>query len=424
MTAFDVVVVGARCAGAPLATLLARAGLRVCVVDRAHLPSDTPSTHGIQPCGVMALERFGVLPALLDLAAPIERGTMVLDDARIEFSLPDITGAPMLNVRRITLDRILLEAATDAGVDVRERTAVTALLLDDGRVAGVQTTRGDIRARLVVGADGVRSTVARLVGAAEYAHAPASRVFLWGYFHGVAAEAGRMWIGKVGDHVYLANPTDRGAFMAATGVSLNRRDEVLRDREGVFGASMAEWPELADRLAGARREGALRVLSPSHGFFRESAGPGWVLVGDAGHFKDPSPGQGISDAFRQVERLAPAIEAGTDRALEDWWAWRDRDAWEMHWFAQDTGAAGPTPPLIAAMQGRMARDPELTRRFLRVLNHDLAPSAVFTPALALKVTARAVAEGRGRRRALLREAGGLVATEVRRRPGGPAARPS
>jgi 2-polyprenyl-6-methoxyphenol hydroxylase-like FAD-dependent oxidoreductase len=159
-----------------------------------------------------------------------------------------------------------------------------------------------------------------------------------------------------------------------------------------------------------------------HGFFRVSAGPGWALVGDAGHFKDPTPGQGIADALRQAEKLAPAIESGLgggarslDESMNEWWRWRDEDAWEMYWFAHDMGAAGPTPPVLRAAQRRIAADPDLTVGLGRIFNHDLRPSEVFTPGFSLATIGHALRHGRGQRRAIVREAGSLVANEVRRR---------
>ncbi|MEA2479451.1 MAG: hypothetical protein QOJ07_1373 [Thermoleophilaceae bacterium] len=428
---FDVIVVGARCAGASLATSLARAGVRVCVLDRAAFPSDTPSTHGIQPTGVQALERLGVLGALLEVATPIERGIIALDGGRVEVDgVSARMGAPMLNIRRITLDAILLEAARAAGADVRTRTAVEGLVWEGGRVAGVATATGALRAPLVVGADGARSTVARLVGAAEYSQTPPGRVFLWAYFEGAGADADRVWLGKVGDRAFLASPTDGGLFMAAVAPSIERRDELRRDREGGYTTGLACWPELAEAMAGARRVGPVRMMSRWHGFFRHSAGPGWVLVGDAGHFKDPTPGQGISDALRQSGELAPAIEralggaADADRTLEDWWAWRDRDAWEMYWLARDAGASGPTPPLRREIVRRLTADPELTADLLSVLNHDRRPSKVFTPALAMTALAAALWTSPGERGALLREARRVVGDELRHMtpPGRPPAR--
>ena len=426
---FDVIIVGARCAGSPLATLLSRAGMRVCVVDRAGFPSDTPSTHGVQPSGVTILDQLGVLEPLLKVAPAIERGMVQMDDVRIEVGgLSELVGAPMVNARRVTLDAILLDGAAAAGAEVRTRTAVTSLLEDGGRVVGVETTAGELRAPLVVGADGARSTVARLVGAAEYHRTPPGGIFLWAYLEGVPAENDGLWLGKIGDHGFLASPTDSGLFMAAVVLPMDRREELRRDRETAHAAALTHWPELEASLAGARQVGPIRMMSRWHGFFRESAGPGWVLVGDAGHFKDPTPGQGISDALRQAVELAAAIEqalggaASADQPLHDWWAWRDRDAWEMYWFAHDMGAPGPTPLVVREIQRRIAADPQLTEGLLRVLNHDLAPSKAFTPALALAATSKALLTSRGQRRVVLREARTILANQLRRRARGPARR--
>jgi 2-polyprenyl-6-methoxyphenol hydroxylase-like FAD-dependent oxidoreductase len=418
---FDVVIVGVRCAGAPLATLLARAGLRVCVVDRARFPSDTASTHGVQPAGVKILDRLGLMEPLLKVTPAIERATLAFDDARIEVNgISELVGAPMLGPRRVTLDVLLLEAAAAAGAEVRTQTAVTDLVEDSGRVAGVKTKSGELRAPLVVGADGVNSTVARLVGAAKYHEAPAGRVFMWSYFEDAPEDDGHLWLGGIGDHGFLAFPTDSGLFMAAAVPSIERRDEVLADRESVHASELAHWPELEAALAGAKRVGPVRVMTRD-GFFRESAGPGWALVGDAGHFKDPTPGQGIADALRQAVELASVIEralgggVSADRTFRDWWRWRDRDAWEMYWFAHQMGAPGAPPLLVQEIQKRIARDPRLTERLVRVLNHELAPSEVFTPTLALASLYRALLTKKGHRRTLMREARTLAVNNWRRR---------
>jgi menaquinone-9 beta-reductase len=419
---FDVIVVGARCAGAPLATMLVRAGLHVCVVDKDRFPSDTLSTHGIQPAGVQVLERIGVLDALLKLAPPIVRGRMVFDeDVAVIDDVIAVTGAPTLSVRRVVLDEILANAAAEAGADVRTQTAVTGLVMDRGRVAGVTTATGELRAPLVVGADGTRSAVAKMIGAQEYHPTPNGRVFVWAYYEGDPTN-GEIWFGKIGDHAYLVMPTDNGLCLVAACPSIDRRDEVRADREAVYEAGLRGWPELDARVAGARREGRIYTMANMGGFFRTSAGPGWTLVGDAGHFKDPTPGQGIADALRQSEQLSAAIVralgggSGTpDQILRDWWRWRDADAWEMYWFAHDMGAAGPTPPLLRQAQRRIAADRELIAATMRILNHDLPPSRVFTPAFSLTTLAQALRRGRGQRGAILREAGTAALNEARRR---------
>jgi 2-polyprenyl-6-methoxyphenol hydroxylase-like FAD-dependent oxidoreductase len=419
--AFDVIVVGARCAGAPLATMLARDGLRVCLVDKDGFPSDTLSTHGIQPAGIQVLDRIGVLDSLLALAPPILRLRMVFDDiASPAADVVAITGAPGLSVRRVTLDEILVNAAAAAGAELRTHTPVTGLVIDSGRVVGVSTTSGELRAPLVIGADGARSTVAKMVGAQEYNPTPNGRVFLWAYYEADPTD-GEMWIGKVGDHTYLGMPTDGGLTLIGVCPSIERRDEVRADREAVYEAGLRAWPELHAGVDGARREGPVRTMANLRGFFRPSAGPGWALVGDAGHFKDPTPGQGIADALRQSEKLAAAITRALggghgepDRILREWWRWRDEDAWEMYWFAHDMGAAGLTPPLRREAQRRIAAAPELTTAMVRVLNHELRPSEAFTPAFFLTTMAQALRHGRGDRRAIAREVGTAAADELRR----------
>jgi 2-polyprenyl-6-methoxyphenol hydroxylase-like FAD-dependent oxidoreductase len=260
-----------------------------------------------------------------------------------------------------------------------------------------------------------------MVGAQEYCPTPNGRLFMWGYYEGDPTD-GAMWIGKLGEYTYLAMPSDNGLALVAACPSIDRRDEVRADREAVFEEGVRAWPELHAGVAGVRRAGPLSTMAHMHGFFRQSAGPGWALVGDAGHFKDPTPGQGIADALRQAEQLAQAIgrglgtgEAERDRILRDWWRWRDDDAWEMYWFAHELGAPGVTPPLLSEVQRRIAADDNLLHATMRVFNHELRPSEVYTPAFSLKTIAQALRRRRGQRGAVVREAGRVVREEARRR---------
>jgi 2-polyprenyl-6-methoxyphenol hydroxylase-like FAD-dependent oxidoreductase len=395
MESFDVVVVGARCAGSPLATMLARRGLKVCVLDRAHFPSETPSTHMIQQCGVGILDEIGVLDTLMSAgAAPLHSATMVSDDVRMHATIDGLVEHPVLCVRRLTLDALLVEAAGAAGVEVRTGTRVTGLLRDGNRVTGVSTDKGDIAAYLVVGADGRHSTVAAEVGAQEYDVTQPGRMVAWGYFEGVDRE-GLARFGRMKDMGYLAGPTDGDLYMAAIAPDMSRTNEFQSDRDSFFATAIRQWPELADLMATAKRVGPLRVFTKWHGYFRQSAGPGWVLVGDAGHFKDFSPGQGISDALRQARQLADGIQhgltvEGLDDAMQRWWRWRDHDAYEMYWYAARMGAPGAATPWANGLLREIGANADATRKFMEVLNHDIPPSKLFTPALALRATARAI----------------------------------
>ncbi|MFZ0903780.1 MAG: hypothetical protein WAN71_07870 [Mycobacterium sp.] len=184
--------------------------------------------------------------------------------------------------------------------------------------------------------------------------------------------------------------------------------EFHTDRDANFTAGIRAWPELADVIGDGRRVGPIRVLTNWHGYFREAAGPGWVLVGDAGHFKDPTPGQGIGDAFRQADRLAPAIADGLgnsspDAAMQRWWHWRDDDAYEMHWFASDIGAPGAASPLTTRLMRDLAADPKATLMFFGVLNHEIRPSQLFTRPRAARAAARALLDRPGQLIATLKE---------------------
>ncbi|OBA76962.1 hypothetical protein A5641_19530 [Mycobacterium sp. 1554424.7] len=411
MKRFDVVVVGARCAGSPLATMLARKGLSVCVVDRAQFPSETPSTHIIQSCGVEVLGQLGVLDDVLAAGAvPLDRMTMVIDDAvRIEATVDPAIKTPRgVCVRRVTLDALLVGAAAAAGADVRTGLRVTNLVTEDGRVTGVDTADGPIHARLVVGADGRHSTVAALAGAREYHVAPPGKMFAWAYFEHVRDREGHARLGRRGNLAFLAGPTDGDLYMAAIGIDMAKQAEFHANRDANFAAGLRAWPELADVIGDGRRVGPIRAVTKWHGYFRDAAGPGWVLVGDAGHFKDPSPGQGIGDAFRQARRLADSIEGGLgdtspDEAMLRWWQWRDDDAYEMHWMASDFGTPGASTPFNTRLMKDIAADPAAKQTLLRVLNHEVRPSHLFTTPLVVRAAARSLRDRPDRLVATLKE---------------------
>ena len=423
MEQFDVVVVGARCAGSPLAVMLARRGLRVCVLDRARFPSDTPSTHVIQPCGVDVLSRLGVLDAILRAGAkPVERITFVVGDARVEAKNVEYGSSEFgLCVRRVVLDELLVDAAASAGADVRTGTTVTGLLREEGRIVGVESDAGPVRATLVVGADGRRSTLARLVGAREYHVVPPGRMFAWGYFEGVGETEGHLRLGRVGPLAFLSCPTDAGLFMAGIAPAMEDKHTFLADRERNFADGLRSWPEIGDLVDGASRVGPIRIVADWHSFMRTPFGPGWALVGDAGNFKDPTPAQGIADALRQNERLADTIEDGLggvadlDQALREWGQWRDEDALEMHWFAADIGAPGRSSKLNVEIIREISHDAEATEGLMRVLNRELRPSELFTPGRLARAAARAMRRQPIHAGSVAVEVSRVVRTQVRRR---------
>ncbi|ULP48037.1 NAD(P)/FAD-dependent oxidoreductase [Mycolicibacter virginiensis] len=418
MESFDVVVVGARCAGSALAIYLARAGMRVCLVDKATFPSETPSTHVIQPRGVAVLAELGALdPVLAHGASQLDSFSMVIDDVSLDGVLGETFPHLGLNVRRIVLDHALLQVAVDVGVDVRTGCRVTGTRTEGLRVNGIDTVNGPIGAGLLVGADGRGSVVAKSVGAREYLAKPGGRIPVWGYF-ATGPQEPRLRIGRRGNFSFLASPTDSGLYMAAVGVDHREIAAFNRDREANYRKALRQWPELHSIVGDTDRDGPLRVMANWHSYFRESAGPGWALVGDAGHFKDFSPGQGISDALCQAKALSIAVgssvgsAAAQDAALKRWWKQRDRSSYDMYWFAMQMAPPGPPSALTAEVIRRIAADPDGATTLLKVMNRDLPTAKLFTPPRLLAASLATLRNQPDQRRAIFAEIGTQMSAEI------------
>lgn len=419
MEQFDVVVVGARCAGSALAIYLARAGMRVCLVDKATFPSETPSTHVIQPRGVAILAELRALePLLAHGAAQLTCFSLVIDDVRIDGRLGDDFPYPGLNVRRTILDHALSKVAVNAGVELRTGCRVTGVRTSGTRVIGIDTVDGPVRAALVVGADGRSSVVAKSVGARKYLVNPAGRIPVWGYF-ATGPQEPRLRIARRDNLAFLASPTDSGLYMAAVAIDHREADNFNRDRETNYRNALRSWPELDDIMRDADRDGPLRVMSNWHSYFRESAGPGWALVGDAGHFKDFTPGQGISDALCQAKSLSMHIgrsvgcaAAKQDAVLKRWWQHRDRSSYDMYWFAMQMAPPGPPSPLVTEVIRKVAAAPDGATTLLKVINRDLPSTKLFTTRRLLAAGYTTLRNHPDQRGTTLAEIGAQIGAEI------------
>ncbi|MEU8514574.1 NAD(P)/FAD-dependent oxidoreductase [Kitasatospora sp. NPDC048722] len=381
-TEVDVVVVGARCTGSPLAMLLARQGHRVLVLERDRFPSDTMSTHWVQRPGVELLARWGLLDALVDTGCPpLERigldfgglalsGAPTSDDAA---TAPAVTYAP----RRTVLDRLLADAARAAGAELREGVTVLDVLrgTDGGPVTGVlaATADGDrftVRARVVVGADGRNSTVARAVDAPVLVDRGPLAATAYAYWTGLPVDGVEAHF-RPGSGLSMW-PTHEGR----TVVALSLRREAFRawgrDRRRGYLDALAGFPGAAERIAAARLAGPVHGAAGLRNYYRQSHGPGWALAGDAGHHKDPIAARGISDAFTDAENLAAALHDALtgklppDRALARHQARRDAGSAAMFEFAcRQAALTGADEHLTTAV--RQAReDPVAAGRLLGV----------------------------------------------------------
>jgi flavin-dependent dehydrogenase len=319
---YDALIVGGRVAGGSLALRLARQGRRVLVVERDELPSDTLSTHYMSPLAVGQLAELGVLP---DVEAAgfrrITRTRTWIEDC--SFGGPvGPPGSYALTPRRTVLDCVILDHALQAGAEVLHRTRAERLIEDGGRVAGA-VVRGvggearEVRASVVVGADGRSSAVAEWVGAKKYHQVPALRPAYYGYYRGVTPlpdPALEMWFG--GDHIGFLFPMRPDEDCLA--IELQPEDfAAYRERpQEMCEERLRALPGLECRLRGAVLEGKLMGTRGIDNFFRTPYGPGWALTGDAGYLRDPSTGTGLSDALTQAALLAEALDGWLDGA--DW----------------------------------------------------------------------------------------------------------
>jgi len=310
----DVVVVGARAAGAATAMLLAQAGLDVTVVDRSREGSDTLSTHALMRGGVIQLNRWGLLDAIRAAGTPpVRRTTFHYTGASTVVDIRPGDGIDALYApRRTVLDPLLADRAAAAGADLHYRFAVTQILRDEGgRVSGVVGTdrRGrstTIRARVVVGADGLHSVVADQVGALVERTGAGAGGYLYHYWSGVETD-GYEWVFRPGASAGVI-PTDDGLTCVFVGSTPAR---VAPGRESVYRTLLeAASPSVASRILAGRPQGRLRRFLGRPGVMRRPWGPGWVLVGDAGYWKDPISAHGITDALRDAELAAGAIIRG------------------------------------------------------------------------------------------------------------------
>jgi flavin-dependent dehydrogenase len=388
---YDVIVIGARCAGSALALSLARSGLKVLAIDRTRFPSDTMSGHYIHPAGVSCLRRLGLLERLRALGAPgqetvtLDFGPVVLTGRPAAADDGTVTGfAP----RRYLFDPMLAAAAVEAGAELWEGVSFVAPLTEDGRVDGVRAASSDgrsmnIRARLVVGADGKRSRFAAAVGAGTYDAHPATTCCYYAYWSGLDVPHTRLFVRD--GRFLVAAPTNDGLTFLGIAWPLNEFRRVRADIGSAYRAAIAEVPWIADRFAPAEQVGRFMGTADLDGFFRTPCGPGWALLGDAGYHKDPITAQGMTDALLHAELLAAAAFEGLSgagslpSALADYGRRRDALAAPMYALTCDLARLAPPSPQMAALVAALQGKPAETGRFLGIMSGTVRIADFFAP---------------------------------------------
>jgi flavin-dependent dehydrogenase len=389
---YDVIVVGARCAGSPTAMLLARRGYRVLVVDKATFPSDTISSHFLHQSGVSTLKRWRLLDRVAATNAPgVTKMSFDAGSVRLVGSAPAYEGVRQgYCVRRKVLDKILVDAAVEAGAEVREGFTVTEVVRDEhGRVTGIRGHEFGGKtvteqARFVIGADGVRSIVARTVDAPFTRYIAPLTCNYYAYFENLPVDGAELFV-RDGCFI-VATPTNEGLTLVTAVWPAERFDQVRMNVEKCYDDAIERHaPALLDRMRRATRAERFYGTPMLPNYLRKPWGDGWALVGDAGYMKDPITAQGMTDAFRDADALAGAVHAGfvgrtsTNEALA--WYERRRDEHVMPMFQHTCELAklAPMPPQMIKLLRAIEDQPEEVSRFFGTITGATSIPEYFAP---------------------------------------------
>ena len=399
---YDAIVVGARCAGSPTAMLLARKGHRVLLVDKATFPSDTMSTHLVHPPGVAALERWGLLDRLVETGCPpVERYSFDFGPVTIAGSPQPVEGvARAYCPRRIVLDQLLVDAAVEAGAELREGFMVDEVLAADGTVTGIlgHAKRGHAEtahARLVIGADGRHSVVARTVQPEQYDERPSQLAMYYAYWSGLPADGFETVVRAEHRRGWATAATHDDLTVMPFGWPIEEFREHRSDVERAFYDTIALAPEFEARVRAAKRESKFVGTAQLPGYFRKPFGHGWALVGDAGYHKNPITAMGINDAFRDAELLAEAVDdafarrRGWGEAMRDYQRARDAEVLPVYEFTDAFAQLRPPPPELQQLIGAMQGNQPAMDGFVSVQAATLPAPAFFAPQNVARIMAAA-----------------------------------
>ncbi len=414
----DVLIVGARCAGSAAAIAFARHGRSVVAIDRSSFPSDTLSTHTNFPSAVAEFQAIGALDRMLAHDPPrCTHGMVEADGVRCLQRFAAVDGIDYgICLPRPQSDLAMVETAREAGADVREKTSLEEILWTGGRVSGAIVREADgtlvrIDCKLLVGADGRRSTVARRVGA-ERPYRGSRNERGCAFFYMDDPQVGTPWRDRLiqlragQTHALIFPCPDDRVLCLFMGPAVDI-PRWRKDPDGMWEAMLAENPAVRERLGGATNRSKLRSTGDNVAFFRRSSGPGWALAGDAGHFKDPIIGQGMRDAVRfgriLGETVGPVLDdpARADAAAMAVEARRDRECnATYHWGNRESRVFGVSPVLKEALADLDGQDPPL---LLHMFDRIQAPHRVLNPLRGARYAGRALLRRGTDRRAVLRE---------------------
>ncbi|MDA8702427.1 NAD(P)/FAD-dependent oxidoreductase [Pseudomonadales bacterium] len=396
MKQYDAIIVGARCGGAPLAMLLAKAGHQVLLVDRMAFGTDIMSTHYVKRSGASLLNQWGLLDAVRAVGTPaIEQLTFEIDGTRLSGNAPPYEGvATDFTPRRFYLDKILVDAAIEAGAEVRDEFSVTDLLFDDGRVTGIKgAAKGGAevseRAKIVVGADGVRSLVAKTVAAEHTIDAGTHTCGHYAYYSGMRESDSSAELRILTDkrRFFITFPTNDELDMVFLFWPAAEAKQVRANLDNAYAESLRLVPELEARVQAGTRETRISGTHLLPNFFRQAHGPGWALVGDAALHRDPITAQGITNAFTHAAILAQELDSALQggSSLDSATAAYDQRQFQllkpMFDYTVHLAMLQALPEEMRQMLPMVANDPSATTAFIGAFMGSVPLDKVFPPSL-------------------------------------------
>jgi flavin-dependent dehydrogenase len=387
---YDALIIGARPAGSSTAMLLARKGYRVVIVEKASFPSDAPRGHFIQAPGVALLKKWGLLDRVIATnCPPIYQISFDLGPFALTAAVPPIDGVSVSYApRHGIIDNLLYKAAQEAGAEGRESFLVQELLMDGGKVTGIRGRDASGKtvtetARVVIGADGLHSTVARTVQAPAYHEKPTLSVAYFAYYSHVSIDTLTMYMRENG--MFGVFSTNDGQVCVFVQFPYREFHEFRRDVTGNFDRLLATVPEIAELLQNSERIGNILAYSDMPNLFRKPYGPGWALVGDAGYHKDPITGQGFTDAFFSAQLLADALDAGfsgqspMEEALAAYEQQRNEHVMPMFDFVCQLASFEPPSPEMQQLFHALYGNERETSRFLGTIAGTVRIPEFFDP---------------------------------------------
>lgn len=383
---YDVIIIGARCAGSPLAMLLAQQGYRVLLLDRAKLPSDhIQSTHFVHQKGVHYLSKWGLRDKLVQQDTPpfehmqISIGSYYLLGKTPGYQGEEFAFAP----RRYVLDAILLEAAIQSGAELRDGCTLEELIIEDGRVVGIRArtesgTSFSEHAKIVVGADGSASRVAKLVGAEELDNRPPLMGAAWGYWEGFSINSAVL---RLHDHGSVLMLPTNGSTIVGLNWAIAQFLEVRPNITEQYYSTIQQYePDIAELISTGRLIDDNILLGSVRSIIRKAHGPGWALLGNAHYTKDPNTAQGITDAFVAAEELSQAIHLGLsgvkplERALAEYEQHHVSNMKEFYEFSYENSRFPAVTDDVLAFFGAFEHNPTLLTQFLGQITQVVRPS--------------------------------------------------